>query len=347
MNGFIAEIYSQPDVILETLQAVQTQLHDLKPLLTQIAEGRFQKIVFTGMGSSCSAVYPSQLRLLMHDMDVRVVEASELLHYQSRLVTSSTLLVAISQSGRSAELMPLLDLAQDRHATVLGITNTPDSILDQRSDFTLLMKAGAEATVSTKTYTCTVALLHLLTSAIIGTSLAADVDAITPVAEGIRQRLGGWQQQMASLADQWGSSGFIEYLARGHSMASANTAALISKESIKMPTESMNAGQFRHGPLELVDEQFTGMLFMGGNSTEQVNLRLAKDILDHGGQLTVISQKAIPLTVALWVEIPTCSPELLPLAEIVPVQLFCAELSVRRGYEAGAFRYISKVTVQE
>jgi len=167
------------------------------------------------------------------------------------------------------------------------------------------------------------------------------------VVDDIAVRMRGWHEQMSALADAWTASAFIEYLARGHSMASANTAALISKESIKMPTESMNAGQFRHGPLELVDARFTGMLFMGGRSTHVLNLRLAQAIVGHGGKLVIVSGEDESLPDTTWVAMPACTPELLPLPEIIPVQLFCAELSVRRGYTAGQFRYISKVTVQE
>jgi glucosamine--fructose-6-phosphate aminotransferase (isomerizing) len=312
-----------------------------------VPDGGFQKLVFTGMGSSCSAVYPSALRLTEHGFDVRIVEASELIHYQSNLLTPSVLLIAISQSGRSAEILPLLNLAHARQVTVLGITNTPDSLLDHRSNATLLMRAGEEATVSAKTYTCTLALLHLLTSALLHERIDQAVTAIQSVVADISARLDRWHSQMGALAVKWTNTPFIEYLARGQSMASANTAALISKESIKMPTESMNAGQFRHGPLELVDEHFTGMLFMGGSITYDVNLRLAQEIVAHRGQLAIFSHTEVQLAGTEWIELPACPPDLMPLAEIVPIQLFCAEMSVIRGFEAGQFRYISKVTVQE
>lgn len=342
MSVFMTEIFNQPDVMIETAESVKAQL-------TQLSEAmrHAKRIIFTGMGSSSSAVYPSLLRLTAGGIDVRSIEASELLYYQTQAITSETLIIVISQSGRSAEITPLLELARQKQASVLGITNTPDSPLHQQSPASLVMRAGTEATVATKTYTCTLTLLHLLTSWFLQEDLDDALHALTSLAHVIREHLPSWHLQMTTQADRWTRTGFIEYLGRGSSMASATTAALISKESIKIPTESMNAGQFRHGPIELVDEHFTGMLFIGSEPTRQFNRGLAEEIVRHGGQLVLISQIDLAIKGTEWVIMPECSPALLPFAEIIPVQLFCGEMSTRRGYEAGQFRYIAKVTIQE
>lgn len=339
-SGFVGEVYSQPNALIETAHAIADQLETLD-------FGKAERRLFTGMGSSAAAVYPSLLRLNAGGVDAHAIEASELLYYRADALTASTGLIFISQSGRSAEIAPLLDLATARHLSVLGITNTPGSPLHERSNAALVMRAGEEATVSTKTYTCTLATLHLLTTALLGEDISAAVEEIEQVANALRSHLGGWQEQMNALAERWETTTFVEYLARGYSTASATTAALISKESIKMPTEGMNAGQFRHGPLELVDERFTGMLFLGDERARQVNLTLARDIVRLGGQLVILSPTDPEIAGATWTALPDCPPALLPLAEIIPVQFFCAAMSVRRGYEAGQFRYISKVTTQE
>lgn len=339
-GGFVSEVYSQPDAVIETAHAIADQL-------TALDWDKSGRVVFTGMGSSAAAVYPSLLRLNAGGVDALAIEASELLYYRSDALTASTALVFISQSGRSAEITPLLDQAAARNMPVLGITNTPGSLLHERSGAALVMRAGAEATVSTKTYTCTLATLHLLTTAWLGGDLSAAVSEIEQLADAIRPHLDRWQDEMDALADRWEGTAFVEYLARGFSTASATTAALISKESIKMPTEGMNAGQFRHGPLELVDERFTGMLFLGDDRARGVNLALVSDIVRLGGQLVILSSTDPQIAGATWIGLPDCAPELLPIAEIIPVQFFCAAMSVRRGYEAGQFRYISKVTTQE
>jgi glutamine---fructose-6-phosphate transaminase (isomerizing) len=328
--------------MIETAQSATTQIATLKPHL-----GSGQRFVFSGMGSSYSAIYPSLLRLIAQGVDARMIEASELLYYQPGILTADTVLILVSQSGRSAEIGPLLERAKNHGAEVIGITNTPGSPLYQHSHSALLIQAGDEASVSTKTYTCTLALLHLLTGWLLNESPDEAFADITALIDKIRLFLPRWHEQITVLADKWATTPFIEYVGRGYSTASATTAALISKESIKLPTEGMNSGQFRHGPLELVDEYFTGVLFMGGEPTSHLNRALAEDIVKHGGRLAIISQSNPDITHTEWVAMPDCSPALLPLAEIIPIQLFCGEMSIRKGYEAGQFRYIRKVTVQE
>jgi glucosamine--fructose-6-phosphate aminotransferase (isomerizing) len=86
---------------------------------------------------------------------------------------------------------------------------------------------------------------------------------------------------------------------------------------------------------------------MGDAATRELNGVLARDILRYGGRLALISQENLELAGSTWIPMPACDPALLPLAEIVPVQLFCADMAVRHGYQAGQFRYIGKVTTQE
>jgi len=189
MNLFMTEIFNQPIVITETAESVKAQLVQLSASMH-----RPKRIIFTGMGSSSSAVYPSLLRLIEGGIDARSIEASELLYYQAQAITSDTLLIVISQSGRSAEIAPLLDLARQQQASVLGITNTPDSLLHQQAHASLVMRAGAEATVATKTYTCTLALLHLLTSWFLQDDLDDAVRTLRSLADTIGEHLPCWHQ---------------------------------------------------------------------------------------------------------------------------------------------------------
>jgi glutamine---fructose-6-phosphate transaminase (isomerizing) len=345
--SFLADIYEQPTTIVHTAESVLAETAIIEPLRERLAQGNLRRIVISGMGSSVSVVYPSLLRLTEHGFDVHCVEAAELLHYRAALIQSDTLFVLISQSGRSAEIVPLLQLAQQRNCVVLGITNTPHSPLHLGSSSTLFLKAGDEASVSTKTYTSTLALLHILTDLLIGEPVDESLHWMGQLADQITQRLDGWHRQMDALARDWHATPFIEYLGRGYSTASAQTGALISKESTKLPTEAMNAGQFRHGPLELVNEHFTGILFVGEEKTRQLNVLLAGEILRHHGRLALLTQVNTSIDNAVHVLLPPCPAALLPLVEIVPIQLLCAELSVQRGFEAGHFRYIEKVTVHE
>src|SRR5262249_46562360 len=130
------------------------------------AERRWKRVVLTGMGSSYHAFHPFNLTLIDCGLTPVLMETSELVHYGNSLLDHETLVVVAWQSGRSAEVLRLL--AVNKHAPMLGITNTADSPLARACDRTLLLQAGPEATVSCKTYVATILLLQWLAALVRG-----------------------------------------------------------------------------------------------------------------------------------------------------------------------------------
>ena len=346
MAGLLTEIYEQPQVIHQTLDALSGIAASIAPFAAQLAQGSLRRVVLTGMGSSFWAAYPCALALGDHKITALPIEASELLYYHRALLTEDTLVVAISQSGRSVEVVKLLDELDSigRKVPVLGITNDPESQLAQRSTERLMIQAGAELTVSSKTYTCTLVALHLLSQALLQQALQPHVDAVKRAADAMGTALPGWTQRAQDIAAQINPVSFLIYVGRGPSRASAMTAALITKETVKLPTEGMVAGQFRHGPMEVVGPGITSAIFAGPGRTQTLNLALARDLVAREGHTIVIGGEALS---ALNVSVPAVDEMLSPILEIVPVQLLAAQLAALRGLEVGAFRYGQKVTTTE
>src|SRR5258708_36249017 len=110
------------------------------------------------------------------------------------------------------------------------------------------MHAGAEETVSTRTYPCTLAAMHLLALALLELPVQAACDDLRNIADNLQQRLPVYDALIPTIAQQIAPVSFIEYLGRGASRGSAITAALITKETAKMPTEGMAGRQIRHPP---------------------------------------------------------------------------------------------------
>jgi glucosamine--fructose-6-phosphate aminotransferase (isomerizing) len=139
----------------------------------------------------------------------------------------------------------------------------------------------------------------------------------------------------------------ILVLGRGASLASALTGALVVKESAKFPAEGMNAAQVRHGPIEMVDERIGAVLFAGSDPQRALTLALAKDIQRYGGHVALVDHAAAPDGM-LGIPLPAgLDPFVQPIVEIVPMQLFGAQLAARRGFTPGEFRYSTKVTTAE
>ncbi len=147
---YLADLLDQPRALKATLDSLRQSA-----IFDRIAQAsgadRFQRILLTGMGSSYFGLHPLCIELAAGGWTPLMVETSELIHYYPHLLTPSTLVVAVSQSGKSVETVRLLELNAHK-ATVIGVTNHADSPLGTQADFAVLTAAGEEFSVSCKTY---------------------------------------------------------------------------------------------------------------------------------------------------------------------------------------------------
>jgi len=341
MPGIRDDIREQPQVIRNTIRSIKAGLPSIASYVPELKQGR--QVIITGMGGSFSAGTLAQFGLIEGGVQAVTVESSELLYHWEHLFDAKPLIITISQSGESREIVRLLDELDKRQANcpVIGLTNTPNSTLAKRSTQTLVMQAGEEKTVSTKTYTCTLAALVMLTAALTGKDAA---EAVEQAAQAIETSLPEWEAKAKQIGERLSKTSFVEYLGRGASRASALTAALITKETAKLPTEGMVGGQFRHGPIEVVAPGVTVAIFMGFGTERSLNDLLAADIEERGAAVIRIGSE---VQHELGFNVPALDDMVAPIAEIVPVQLLAVELAAQRGFPVGEFRYISKVTTQE
>ncbi len=343
-NPYVQDILSQPQALRAALQGYPTRT--LQSLSADLAKAAFDRILITGMGASLNGSYPAVLRLSRLPLPVQWVETSELAHFSAGQITRRTLLWVISQSGRSAEIVRLLELCRDHPpAALLAVTNETDSPLADAADFLLPLNAGAEYTVSTRTYLNTLAVMGLAATQLLDEPLQASLDAFyaaADAADGYLQRLEEHRQSLVSLAETLQT---LLLVGRGSSLAAVFNGALVLKEAAKFPAEGMSAAQFRHGPFELVDSSLCVAVFGGDEPARGLNLNLAKDILRHGGQAVWIDTHPEPDFPA-WL-IPQTSPLTRPVLEILPVQVLSIALAKLRGFVPGHFRHLGKVVLQE
>jgi glucosamine--fructose-6-phosphate aminotransferase (isomerizing) len=275
------------------------------------------------------------------------VEASELIADYASFITPQTLIVAISQSGRSIEIVRLLEVLKhlSYRVPLIGITNTVGSPLEMHSTYGIVTQAGEEESVSTKTYTCALAALHLLGCTLSGESLERATQDLLRAADIIESNIPVWQQKATEVAGQLlPEVQFIEFVGRGPARASALTAALITKETAKMPTEGMVGGQFRHGPIEVVDGKVAVVIFMGTGNARELNDSLAHDLIGWGSHVISIGAG---ITDSFSTRSSILDEIVLQLIDIVPIQLLAGALSSLRGFVPGKFRYGSKITMTE
>jgi glucosamine--fructose-6-phosphate aminotransferase (isomerizing) len=300
-------------------------------------------VVLTGMGSSYLGLVPLHLRLVAAGLAPLTVESSELLHYQRPLLAAGTLLVLVSQSGRSAEIVRLLEAVRGRGVVTIGITNTADGPLAREATAAVLTRAGEEATVSCKTYLAAQAALAWLGEVLAGGDHEAARAALGEAAPGVASYLESWRSHVEWLAERLDGVRAVFYAGRGPSLAAAGSAGLITKESTHRPSEGMSSAAFRHGPMEMLDDAVFLLAFAGAAPTRALNEALVADARAAGARAFLAADDAAEPALRL----PAVPGLARPIVELLPAEMITLALAALDGREAGRFERMAKVTATE
>jgi glucosamine--fructose-6-phosphate aminotransferase (isomerizing) len=343
MSQLAQDVHSQPDSLACVLKH---QCGDGLPALLKAAHliDSARRVLITGIGASLFASISLEYFLCSRQIDANVVEAAELLHYRHEGYRNAVVII-VSRSGESIEIVRLLKLLKGRQ-TIIGISNEPGSLLAREADISMHVGSLADEMVAIQTYTGTLLSAYLLGSAIdhridvareeVETLLPSFLNLVSVSLENIQ----GWDTFLAN-----GSP--VHLLARGPSYASALEGALLFNEIAKSPAFGIPTGTFRHGPVELVDHEFRGIVFAQMGHTRDLNLALARDLVRFGGAVRVIGPAPLLASGLQWCDIPTIPEMLSPLFEIVPVQVAALRMAELRGIAPGSFRYAPQVTTDE
>ena len=340
---YIDDILHQPEALKDTLSDFNgADFIDISKLALQLRSGGFQRIILTGMGSSFHALHPLLLGLLGHGLPALMLETSELVHHTPGLISAGSLIVAVSQSGASAEILQLLKQLPPG-ARLIGVTNTPGSPLATRANAVLLTRAGSENTVSCKTYVTALAALAILESILTGCDLAATLSWLGNVPEAIAGYLSGLQTYLETLEKRLQNVQYLILAGRGASLAAVGTGGLIIKEAAHFPAEGMSSAAFRHGPLEMASPQTFVLVYEGLEPTRSLNRNLVTDIRKVGGEAALVEVASVRDVFRL----PSVPSAGLAILEILPAQVLSLALARLQNHVPGQFTWGSKVTGTE
>jgi len=282
-GAYFRDILDQPRALAETHRGLEATAA-LEDVARRLRDGDLRRVVLTGMGSSHLGLVPLHLRLVEAGLAPVCVESSELVHHQLRLLSAGTLLVLVSQSGRSAEIVRLLEAVRGRGVVTIGLTNTADSPLAREATAIVLTRAGEEATVSCKTYLASQMALAWLGEVLAGGDRDATRAALGETMAATAAYLASWRSHVEWLAERLQGVRAVYYTGRGASLAAACSAGLITKESAHRPSEGMSSAAFRHGPMEMLDEGVFLLAFAGAARTRALNEALVADVRTTGAQ---------------------------------------------------------------
>lgn len=333
----LRDILRQPGELRKCLDNVQPSLDRAAAILRDATD-----VYIAGIGASWSAGMGAQAIFAEGGRSGNLVDAAELLHQTSFRPGSAILL--LSRSGKSIEVVTLLDRAAKAGVKVVGVTNAPDSPLGKRSDAPVLLGIGFDHAISVVTYSTVALAGGLLAAAAIGKP--PDAEALRRSFDALPKAIDGWRAQLAGNA--WFTADKATYfLARLGSLASAHETRLMWEETAKAPASALTTGGFRHGPQEIVEPGLRVGLWIDAKTRREEDFALARDLRKLGTKVMTIGQGLPADTGDLVFELPPIPASWQFVTDIIPAQLAAEHLSRLRGMDCDNFRLSSHVVTKE
>jgi glucosamine--fructose-6-phosphate aminotransferase (isomerizing) len=341
--GLRDEIFEQPQALARLLEAAPGADAGLTAAVRE-RRPRFAMIAARGT-SDHAALYAQYLFAVRNSMPVALAAPSTITLYGARPDMRDALVIGISQSGRSPDIVAVLDAAREQGALTVALVNDANSPLAAAADFVVDLQAGPErATAATKSYTT-----ELLAVALLSTALDAATDAeAADLARLPHLAAVALTTEDAARAIAAGHAhrthGVV--LGRGYAYATAREWALKLQELAQLLVQPYSTADFEHGPLALAEPGFAVLAVapsgVAHEGQAEVLTRLRREF---GARLLVISDVDEVLALDEGLALPRDVPDWLsPIVEIIPGQLYAYHLTVARGLDPDRPRIISKVT---
>jgi glutamine---fructose-6-phosphate transaminase (isomerizing) len=337
------EILEQPAAAARFLS---TQADAIESLAAALRTRDIEHVVIVARGTSDhAAIYAQYVLGVRHGMTAGLATPSIVSVYGADPRLAHSIVIAISQSGASPDIVAVVDAARRQGAPTVALTNDPDSVLARSAEWTIALSAGPErAIAATKTYTTSLLAIAAMSAAI--RDDADDRRGVAAIPDGLATML-TLEPQMAEIARAHAGASRALVIARGYEYATAREWAIKIKELAHVFADPYSAADFQHGPVALV-EPGVPLIAIVRNGPTAVGLvdQLGRLREDLDPDLTVLSDVPAALASAIRpVALPPAPAEWLgPILTIVAGQLHAMHLTIARGFDPDAPRSIRKVT---
>jgi glucosamine--fructose-6-phosphate aminotransferase (isomerizing) len=336
------EILEQPEAARRSLGSSVAALADLG---SRFRNDPFRSVVIAARGTSDhAAIYGQYVLGVRTGLNVALATPSVLSIYGADPDVRDSLVIGISQSGASPDIVGVVAAAARQGAPTLAITNDPASALAATADHVIDLAAGPErAIAATKTYTTSLLAIARLSLAL-GPDLDADAAlAAVPAAMASALQLEG---EVERIVRELGATDRCVIVGRGFEYATAREWALKLKELAQVFADPYSSADFRHGPIALVQPGVPAFVLAPLGATAESMEELLVDLRGRGVDTVVLSDSVSAQALGSWaLPIPAGVPEWLrPVVSIVPGQLFAYHSTVARGLDPEAPRSLTKVT---
>jgi fructoselysine-6-P-deglycase FrlB-like protein len=302
------------------------------------------EVYVAGIGASWAAGMAALSFFSRAGRAASLVDASELLH-QEKFRPGSAILM-LSRSGKSIEVVRLLDRAAKAGAKVVAVTNAPESPLGRSSDAPLLLGIGFDHAISVVTYSTVALAGALVSAAATGTLAASEIQALRASLDALPAAIPRWRGRLEGNAWFAAEKGTY-FLARQGSLASAHETRLLWEETAKAPASALTTGGFRHGAQEIVEPGLRFGLWIDGTTRRNEDIALARDLRKLGARVMAIGQGMPADAGDLVLELPPVPPAWQFVTDIIPAQLAAEHLAGVRGMDCDHFRLGTHVVTSE
>ena len=361
------EIYEQPDAIARTIEKhlkddiiFPGELHPIEGALLT-----FEKVIIAASGSSRHAGLAGEIRIDdLSGVAVDVEYASEYC-YRSTHAAIDPIVIVITQSGETADTLAAQREALTRGIKTIAISNMPDTTIVREAGAALITGAGPERSIpATKSFTTQVTILYLMAlflarkrGRMTSEVTRSYLKRLLQLPESIEKNLSAWDR----LAEEFGRVHFqaekFLYLGRGVHYAIAREGALKLKEISYAHAEGYPVGELKHGPNALVDEKLPVVVLATCDRRDpdsvlryRRTLDVMKEVRSRRGKLVTVATEGDQDVAAIADQVfyvPAAPELLLPILEVIPLQLFAYYVAVKKGYDVDHPRNLVKAVVTE
>lgn len=334
----LKEINEQKHAIARAFSLRDSNLKEFVKKLTNA-----NKIIITGSGSSYhAALVAKQLLSKYCNLECEAVLSSEF-QYGYNTFSRNSVVVAVSQSGETADLLQAVKKAKASKAKILSLVNVTTSSLARISDLFLSINCGPEIGVAaTKSFTAQLALIYRIANELSDRDLPINIDEIEKSANSILNN----SRNITRIAEQIKHIGNIYVLGRGLHFPIALETALKLKELVYVHAEGIAAGELKHGPLALMDENTTVIMLNPKDETYNDTLSNVHEIKARGAMVVGVSN-VNNNKYDEWIKIPKARELSYPILEVIPLQLLAYHTAVKREANPDYPRHLAKsVTVK-
>lgn len=344
MNPFpkmLAEVRQAPEVVSRLLERNREAAQKLAGAIRE-RDPKFAMTVARGTSDHASNFLKYALETQLGLVTASAIPSSVTI-YGAKPRLEGALVVAISQSGQSPDVVGMLKAAREAGALTVAIVNAPESPLEATAEFVLPMHAGPElAVAATKTFV---------------SSLVAPLQVIAALSPGreLELALSGLSARLTQAleieaiahdrAERYRYAEAVVTLARGAHFPMALEMALKLKETCRLHAEAFSAAEFAHGPIILAGDGLPILAFQSRDAAAAGTIELYNDLTARGAELVLVGDTSVDVRASVRLETPATGHFLTdPVAAILASYLFAGHLSLARGLDPDAPRSLSKVT---